>query len=339
MGGGAQREESLAVEVDTQNTDKDIAALDIEISKLSRRYNREFKDLAALTPASFGNPKLALKPFTPEETREIVFKTMLDGDLHHTVQLDDAGSADYRSVVAFFARQLLKEMRLVGGYDLLYPKVREFLAGHLFADAPVNLEDPLVLRNLSEPEAGKMVFDAFKKAINALTVQETGTSRIEDCIRLRDTRPFRTEHRPYLAPKKSLFSKIVGEPHAGGFELSFAAFLDNAPDVAAFAKNYLAVGFKLDYVRANGDISNYAPDFIIKTGDGTVWIAETKGREEIDLPQKIARLKLWCEDATGASLAEGGPAYRFVYVDQTGFERNPPRDFGGLVAVFQAYQS
>ncbi len=106
----------------------------------------------------------------------------------------------------------------------LYPKVKAFMGGHLFAASPVNLEDPVVLRNLSEPEAGKILFDSFKTAINALTIQDTGSVRIEDRIRLRDTRPFRIENRPYLAPKKSLFSKIVGEPHAGGFELSFASF-------------------------------------------------------------------------------------------------------------------
>jgi len=337
MGPGAGRKDSLVVEVDAQNSDKDIDALNIEIPRLSRRFNREYKNLDALDPAGFGNAKLPLKPFTPEETREIVFKTMLDAEVHHTIQLDGAGPADYRSVVAFFARQLLKDLRLVGGYDVLYPKVREFMIGHLF-NAPVNLEDPVVLRNLSEPEAGKILFDSFRKAINALTIQDSGTTRIEDRIRLRDTRPFRTENRPYLVPKKSLFSKIVGEPHAGGFELAFASFLDNASDVSAFAKNYLAVGFKLDYVKADGDLSNYVPDFIVKTTDGTIWIVETKGREEMDLPQKMARLHLWCADATSASQAEGGPVYRFVYVDQEGYERNPPQSFAGLATAFTKYQ-
>ena len=338
MGPGTGRKDSLIVEVDTQNADKDIAALDIELPRLTRRFNREYKDLDALDPAKFGNPKLPLKPFTPEQTREIVFKTMLDAEVHHTIQLDGAGPADYRSVVAFFARQLLKELRLVGGYDILYPKVKAFMGGHLFATSPVNLEDPVVLRNLSEPEAGKILFDSFKTAINALTIQDSGGVRIEDRIRLRDTRPFRTENRPYLAPKKSLFSKIVGEPHAGGFELAFAGFLDAAPDVAAFAKNYLAVGFKIDYVKADGDLSNYVPDFMAKTADGTVWIVETKGREERDLPQKMNRLRQWCEDATNASRAEGGPAYRFVYVDQQGYERNPPKTFASLAASFTEYQ-
>lgn len=338
MGGGAARKDSLVVEVDNGDQAKDINALDIELPKLGRRYNREYKNLEAIDPSTFGNPKLALKPFTPEQTREIVFKTMLDAEVHHTIQLDGSGPADYRSVVAFFARQLLKDMRLVGGYDALYPKVRDFLRDDLFTASPVNLEDPIVLRNLSEPEPGKILFDSFKKAINALTVQDSGNARIEDRIRLRDTRPFRTESRPYLITRKSVFNRMVAEPHAGGFELAFAKFLEDAPDVVSFAKNYLAVGFKIDYVRADGDLSNYLPDFIVKTKDGIVWIVETKGRVELDVPQKMQRLAQWCMDATAADASERDVKYGFVYVDQAGFETHKPRDFAGLAAVFRDYQ-
>jgi type III restriction enzyme len=288
MGGGTTRQDSLIVEVDTENPDKNLDALDIPLPKLTRRFQRDFKDLDALDPAALGNKPLPLKPFTPEETREIVFKTMLDAEIHHTIQLDGSGPADYRSVVAFFARQLLKDLRLVGGYDVLYGKVKTFMREHLFTPSPVNLEDPVVLRNLSEPDVGKVLYDSFKTAINALTIQVVGTTRIEDRIRLRETRPFRTEPRPYLAASKSIFTKTVGEAHSGGFELSFAAFLEAAKDVAAFAKNYLAIGFKLDYVKADGDLSTYTPDFIVRTTDGVIWIVETKGRQELDLPQKMA---------------------------------------------------
>jgi type III restriction enzyme len=302
----------------------------------SRRWR--FKDLETLDPHALGNRRVPLKPFTPEETREIVFKTMLDGDTHHTIQLDAAGSADYRSVVGFFAKQLLKDMRLVGGYDVLYGKVKTFVRECLFEPSPVDMEDAVVLRNLSEPDAGKILFDVFKGAINALTVKESGVARIEDRIRLRETRPFRTDARPYLAAKKSIFSKIVGEPNAGGFELAFARFLDDAPDVAAFGKNYLAVGFKIDYVKADGDLSTYTPDFLIRTSDGTVWVVETKGRAELDLPRKMERLRQWCADATEASRDEGAVTYRFLYVDQEGFERHLPKTFAALAASFTDYQ-
>ncbi len=336
MGSGTKREDSLIVEVDIENAEKDLDALDIPIPKLTRRYNREFKHLDALDPATFKNQLVALKPFTPEQTREIVFKTMLDSEIHHTIQIDGSGPADYRSVVAFFARQLLKDLRLVGGYDVLYGKVKGFMREFLFSPSPVNLGDPVVLRNLSEPDAGKILYDSFKRAMNALTIQESGITRIEDRIRLRETRPFRTEHRPYLAASKSIFSKIVGEPHSGGFELSFAAFLEAANDVAAFNKIYLAVGFKLDYVKADGDLSNYIPDFMVRTKDRMIWIVETKGREELDLPRKMARLKQWCADATAAE--EDGQRYDFVFVDQAGFAKHTPDTFAALAVSFKEYR-
>src|SRR6185503_815338 len=161
-------------------------------------------------------------------------------------------------------------------------------------------------------------YDAFKAAINALTVHDRGTSRIEDYIRLKDTRPFRMDPTSrFLDAKKSIFNRVVAQTKHDGFELAFAAWLDSAEtkDVTAFAKNYLAVGFKLDYVKANGDLSTYTPDFIVRTTEDTIYIVETKGREEIDLPQKMGRLRQWCNDATSASAEVKGPDYRFVYVD------------------------
>ena len=341
MGGGSTRHDSLVVEVDTENAEKNLDELDIPLPKLTRRFQREFKNLEALDPARFGNQLLPLKSFTPEETREIIFKMMLDAEEHHTIQLDGTGPADYRSVVAFFARQLLKDLRLVGGYEVLYPKVRDFMRDFLFSPSPVSLEDPIVLRNLSEPDAGKILYDSFKTAINALTIQEAGSTRIEDRIRLKTMRPFRTDWRQHLPATKCLFNKIVGEPHSGGFELRFAAFLEDAPDVQAFAKNYLAVGFKLDYVKSNGDLSNYVPDFFVRMTDGTVWLVETKGRAELDLPQKMARLRQWCADATAAEAAEGGsksPHYDFVFVDENGYEKHKPKTFASLAASFTEYK-
>lgn len=339
MGGGDGRDrpDSLVIEVDTENKDKDLDALDIAIPRLTRRFNREFKDLAELDPSALGNPKLPVKPFSQEQTREIVFKTMLEGEVDHTIELDGAGGGDYRSVVAFFARQLLKDLRLVGGYDQLYPKVREFLRHHLF-DREVDLEDPVILRNLSEPEVAKLLFDSFRKAINDLTIRDTGSSRIEGHIKLRDTRPFRTEQRGFVPAQKSVFNKIVGEGAADGLELEFAAFLEKAKDVVSFAKNYMAVGFRLDYVRADGELSTYMPDFIVRTSDGKVWVIETKGREELDVPQKMARLAQWCADASAASTADSGPEYGFVYVDEESFKKHKPTTFAGLVAAFREYQ-
>ena len=100
----------------------------------------------------------------------------------------------------------------------------------------------------------------------------------------------------------------------------------------------MAVGFKIEYVKANGELSTYTPDFLVRTTDGKIWIIETKGREEIDLPQKMTRLRQWCEDATEATKDNGGPSFQFVYVDQEGFEHHKPSTFAGLVNAFRKFQ-
>ena len=140
--------------------------------------------------------------------------------------------------------------------------------------------------------------------------------------------------------KRSVFNRIVGEGRSDGLELAFASFpfLDTAPDVQTFAKNYMAVGFKLDYVKADGSLSNYIPDFVIRTMDGKIWIVETKGREELDVPQKMARLRQWCADATEAAKLDGGSQYGFVYVDQASFAKHKPTSFAGLASAFREYQ-
>ena len=68
---------------------------------------------------------------------------------------------------------------------------------------------------------------------------------------------------------------------------------------------------------------------------------ETKGRAELDLPQKMARLKQWCADATAAEKADGGSPgqqYDFVFVDQNGFEKHAPKTFAALVSSFTEYR-
>jgi type III restriction enzyme len=56
------------------------------------------------------------------------------------------------------------------------------------------------------------------------------------------------------------------------------------------------VNFRIDYVNADGNISNYYPDFIVKTSPKDICIVETKGLEDLDVPLKMERLKKWCED-------------------------------------------
>jgi len=115
----------------------------------------------------------------------------------------------------------------------------------------------------------------------------------------------------------------------------FARFLEDCDDVVSYGKNYLAVHFKLDYVNADGDISNYYPDFLVKLSAKQIVVVETKGQEDLDVPRKMERLRQWCEDINRVQV---NVKYDFVYVDQENFEKYKPASFEQLVDGFKEYK-
>lgn len=331
MGEGTGPKTPLVVEVDTDNENKDIDALDIEIPVLTPRTYREYKNFHELDMAAQDYKRVAYRQFSEREQREIVFKDVTTGEITHTTILDSAGVADYRSAIGYFTQTIMKDLRLVSGYDVLYGKVKTFVQEELF-DRQVELESPNTLRNLSELTATKTLLETFKKAINALTVRDKGNAEIRDTIKLRQTRPFVARDQGYIVPKKSVFNRIIGDHH---LELRFAAFLEACPDVLSYAKNYLAVHFKLDYVKADGDISNYYPDFIVKLSDNHVVIVETKGQEDLDVPRKMDRLRQWCDDVNQSQQAT---VFDYVFVDEGSFEKYKPKSFKELMDGFREYK-
>ncbi len=338
MGEGTYAKTPLVVEVDKENEKKNIDALDIEIPVLTPRVYREYKNLGDLDVAAQGYQRVAYLQFSEEEQREIVFKDITTGEVTHTTILDTAGIADYHSVIGYFAQTLMKDLRLEyrkgstpRGYDVLYGKVKAFIQDQLF-DRPVDLESPNTLRNLSELAATKTLLETFKKAINALTVQDKGDAEIRDTIKLRQTRPFVAKDQGYLIPKKSVFNRIIGDSN---LELLFARFLEDCDDVISYGKNYPAVPFKLDYVKADGDLSNYRPDFLVKLSNKRIVIVETKGQEDLDVPLKMERLRQWCGDI---NRVQEDVEYDFVYVDEESFEKYKPASFRQLADAFREYK-
>ena len=331
MGVGTKPKAPLVVEVDKTNVNKDIDALDIEIPILTRRIYREYTSLADLDVTQFNFTPVAYQDFDETSEREIVFKDMTTGEVTHTTLLDGRGVADYRSTLGYFAQTIQKDLRLVSGYDVLYGKVKDFVQHQLFGET-VMLGDPNTLHNLSALSATKTVMETFKYAINDLTIQDRGEAELSETTRVQDARPFMVKEQEYLVPQKSVFNRVTGDSH---FELEFASFLENCLDVVSYVKNEFSLHFKLDYINADGDVSNYYPDFVVKLTDGRVIVAETKGREDLDVPLKMQRLSQWCEDVNKVS---PNAIYDFVYVDQESFDLYRPETFQQLLDGFTEYK-
>ncbi len=328
MGEDTKPKAPFVIEVDKENMKKDIQNLDIEIPILSPKIQREYKNLSALDVSKFTHQKIKLKQFSEEEQKEIVFRDITSNEIIHKTLFDSNFTPYYSSVIGYFAQTLRQELRLVGGHDILYGKVKEFIINYLFTKQ-VELEDLNVLRNLSEVEVTRTIFETFKKEINTLTVVDKGEVEIRDYIKVSQCRPFIISEQSFVKPKKSVFNKIVGDSH---FELEFAGFMEKCEDIISYAKNYFAVHFKIDYQNADGDISDYYPDFLVKVSEKEIYIVETKGREDLDDVRKINRLYQWCEDI---NQAQKKIQFTALYIKQDDFEKYRPSNFSQTINLFK----
>ncbi len=124
MGPGTGPKTPIIIEIDNENVKKDVDKLDIEIPVMTPRIYREYKRLEDLAPSSFGNKRVEYKEFSEEEKREIVFKDIATGEINHTTLLDSNAVTDYRSVIGYFTQVIMKDLRLISGYDVLYERLK-----------------------------------------------------------------------------------------------------------------------------------------------------------------------------------------------------------------------
>lgn len=328
MGEGSEPKAPLIIEIDTENSKKDIKKLDIKIPILSPRIYREYKNISEINVSNFKHKKLQVKEFSEKQKKEIVFRDITSDKITHTTELDSDFIPNYQCVIGYFAQIIRKELRLVGGHDILYEKVKDFVINQLFIKK-VDLDNLNILRNLSELEATKTIIETFKKEINELTVVDKGEAEIRDYIKISQSRPFVIKEQGFIVPRKSVFNKIVGDSH---FELQFANLLEECDDIVSYARNYFAVHFKIDYKDADGNIKDYYPDFFVKVSEKEIYIVETKGREDLDDIEKIKRLYQWCEDINSI---QSKVKFTALYIKQEEYEKYTPKNFSSLVKTFQ----
>lgn len=332
MGIGTRAKSPIIVEVDKENPNKNLDELDIPIPQLSPRIYREYKNLELINVGELNNEKVPMIIFSEDELKEIIFNDIEGGFSHKTVFKDTV--PDYRNVIGFFTNAILKDSRLVSGFDILYPKIESFIKYKLFTKE-VELSDPQMLRNLSELKPKEIIKNTFKKAIDELTITDRGTAEVKNYISLKLTKPKIVENQPFLIPKKSVFNKIIGD---NDFELEVASYFENKfVDVVSYAKNTMGEGginFKIEYQAQDGNIREYYPDFFVKTRPNTFFIVETKGREDLDDIRKIKRLITWCKDI---NTTQSEYTYSPIYVKQEKWEeiKNDIKSFDDICKIFE----
>jgi type III restriction enzyme len=120
-------------------------------------------------------------------------------------------------------------------------------------------------------------------------------------------------------------------PCANEFEKAFAQFLQKCDDVARFTKLPEQFGFAIEYTDNTGNLRYYEPDFAVLANDGTHYIVETKGLEDVNVANKDRAAHLWCENTTKLT----GRKWAYLKVLQTAYEQLQPTRFEDLFVLEQ----
>jgi len=226
-------------------------------------------------------------------------------------------------VIGYYARRIAQEVKLPSQFAALVPKVREFLEKKAFGE-PVNLGEPGLLKAISSNVAQYVTMKTFVEALRKLVLTELEPQLLHTGRPLSETPPFPWS-RPTLAADKCVFNLV---PCTNEFEKDFARFLQKADDVQRFAKLPEQFGFAIEYTDNRGNLRYYEPDFAVLTSDGTHYIVETKGLEDINVVNKERAALLWCENTTKLT----GIQWDYLIVRQADYEMLQPMMFSDLMA-------
>lgn len=216
--------------------------------------------------------------------------------------------------VSFYVKQLETICKLRGTHSVLAPVVQTFLEEILFQKKSSLFDEALVSR-LGDPDVGEHVRAVFVPLIRQRTITSEGRVLSAGPMNLSGWRPFQVTHsesHPVLKAKRTLFNLV---PCNRELEVAFVNFADKASDVVAFAKNAGPQSLRIDYLQAGGQLAFYTPDFFLRARDGGMFLVETKGREDRDVPRKAAAAVQWCKSASKSS-----SKWEYIYVPQGVFE-------------------
>ncbi len=303
-------------------------AYDIGLPQLSPALMRKrtlAEEIAAIDVQTFSFTPLPVKPGDAEAQRfryEGYDILTLEKTVEREYTIPTPQTAG--EIIGYYARLIASDTKLPSQFAHLAPKVREFFQHKAFG-RQVDLEDPAVLQAMGRTATAYVVRREFQKALKGLVIEEVQPELQAPERPLSSCVPF-PYSRPTYAARKSVFNLVSCDNE---FERRFARFLDDAPDIAAFAKLPQQFGFAIEYTDNAANMRYYYPDFVARTPDGERWLIETKGLEGPEVGHKDRAATLWCENATALT----GTTWRYLKVLQKEFTKLQPADFSDLLAL------
>src|SRR5262249_30731772 len=282
----------IIIAPDPKKMDKDMAIP--VLSPILTRKKSLAEEIAELDVSGLNCPVL------PRKQEELEAKTF-QYTCYDIITLQKLVEREYKipepqtaeEVVGYYARRMAQAVKLPSQFAALAPKVREFLEGKAFGQQ-VALDEPAMIKAISSNVAQYVTVKTFVDALRKMVIAELEPQLLHGGRPLSETPPFPWS-RPTIAADKSIFNLV---PCDNEFEKEFSLFLQKANDVDRFAKLPEQFGFAIEYTDSAGNLRYYEPDFVVLTNDGTHYIVETKGLEDVNVANKDRAAHLWCQNTT-----------------------------------------
>ncbi len=321
---GKDKLQILTVQPVEEKKDYDIGIPDI--SPILGRKKSLAEEIEEIDVMKFRINKLPMKGKDIEDLKTFIYegRDILTDEklLEREYSIPPAQTAE--EVIGYYARRIAQDIKLPSQFAILTPKIRDFFEHKAFGKT-VDLNDKNVILAISSNIASYVVIKEFEKVLREIVIENKEPELLSANRFLSSTVPFPTSKK-VLEAKKSIFNYT---PCDNDFEYNFAKFLEKAEDIKAFSKLPEQFGFCLQYTDTLANIRNYFPDFISIAEDGTKWIIETKGREDIEVKLKDNCAINWCKSATELT----GESWNYLKVPQKEFEGLHPETFEELLAA------
>jgi len=284
---------------------------DIEIPLTEYRYKKNYKKIEELDPykipSLYSSEKL-------EKERKILLRMefpLTETEIHQT-EIEPMLTMG-RELVSSITKEVIRRSRINSGFNILYPKVKEYILNQCFGISLYDIEDVALRKILSEVYIQESIIEAFIKEISKLSIEEKESIIALGIFKLSSVSPF-TWRRKHLMCNKTIFNFVAVY---NDFEANFAKFLDDCFDIERFSA--LADKFSVDYLSSRGTIRFYYPDFIAvqnQNDEKIFWFIETKGREFEDTDRKDAAIQNWCRNISEQTLQK----WEYIKIYQKDFE-------------------
>jgi len=222
------------------------------------------------------------------------------------------------------AKESVKYPMIQVNFSRLANVIDEYIRNYLFGKKFNPFEDENWRVLLIDHVSNHIIKQCSRLIINMQEVDVIDSSEVI-LKKLSEINQIRVNVKYSIDTCKTIYEKTSFPSNRGGFEEDFIEFADNCSSVKAFAKiiPHVHSFVRLRYIKDDGLIHYYYPDFLVRTENNEIYMVETKGDDQMIHPNVLKKKNsalYWINKVNNLSSEKRDNAkWSYVLLDQSLF--------------------